>query len=55
MLKFSSLFCFCSVVKINPQENDMFFDVTAVVDPLTREAQRMAQILIVRYKLDLIF
>ncbi|XP_040847161.1 UDP-glucose:glycoprotein glucosyltransferase 2 [Ochotona curzoniae] len=40
-----------SVVKINPQENDMFFDVTAVVDPLTREAQRMAQILIVLGKI----
>ncbi|XP_058526609.1 UDP-glucose:glycoprotein glucosyltransferase 2 isoform X2 [Ochotona princeps] len=40
-----------SVVKINPQESDMFFDVTAVVDPLTREAQRMAQILIVLGKI----
>ncbi|XP_019519394.1 PREDICTED: UDP-glucose:glycoprotein glucosyltransferase 2 [Hipposideros armiger] len=35
-----------SIIKINPQENDMFFDVIAIVDPLTREAQKMAQLLI---------
>ncbi|KAM9192717.1 UDP-glucose:glycoprotein glucosyltransferase 2 [Dugong dugon] len=36
-----------SIIKINPQENEMFFDVIAVVDPLTREAQKMVQLLIV--------
>ncbi|XP_012578613.1 PREDICTED: UDP-glucose:glycoprotein glucosyltransferase 2 [Condylura cristata] len=40
-----------SVIKINPQEDDMFFDVIAVVDPLTREAQKMAQLLIVLGKI----
>lgn len=34
-----------SVIKINPPENDTFFDVIAVVDPLTREAQKMTQLL----------
>lgn len=34
---------------INPQENDVFFDVIGIVDPLTREAQKMAQLLNVRY------
>ncbi|XP_048151753.1 UDP-glucose:glycoprotein glucosyltransferase 2 isoform X4 [Corvus hawaiiensis] len=36
-----------SVVKVEPQENDPFYDVVAVVDPLTREAQKMTQLLIV--------
>ncbi|XP_069323188.1 UDP-glucose:glycoprotein glucosyltransferase 2 [Eulemur rufifrons] len=36
-----------SIIKINPQENDMFFDVIAIVDPLTRAAQKMAQLLVV--------
>ncbi|XP_072217611.1 UDP-glucose:glycoprotein glucosyltransferase 2 isoform X2 [Excalfactoria chinensis] len=36
-----------SVVKIEPQENDPFYDVIAIVDPLTREAQKMAHLLIV--------
>ncbi|XP_055465900.1 UDP-glucose:glycoprotein glucosyltransferase 2 [Psammomys obesus] len=40
-----------SVIKINPPENDVFFDVTAIVDPLTREAQKMAQLLIVLGKI----
>uniref|UniRef100_G1PNN1 UDP-glucose ceramide glucosyltransferase-like 1 n=1 Tax=Myotis lucifugus TaxID=59463 RepID=G1PNN1_MYOLU len=40
-----------SIIKINPQENDMFFDVIAIVDPLTREAQMMAQLLIVLGKI----
>ncbi|KAF3825711.1 hypothetical protein GH733_006538 [Mirounga leonina] len=31
-----------SIITINPEENDMFFDVIAIVDPLTREAQKMA-------------
>lgn len=40
---------FNSVVKIEPQENEPFYDVIAVVDPLTREAQKMAHLLIVRW------
>ncbi|XP_039413357.1 UDP-glucose:glycoprotein glucosyltransferase 2 isoform X5 [Corvus cornix cornix] len=36
-----------SVVKVEPQENDPFYDVVAIVDPLTREAQKMTQLLIV--------
>ncbi|XP_035301399.1 UDP-glucose:glycoprotein glucosyltransferase 2 isoform X1 [Cricetulus griseus] len=40
-----------SVIKINPPENDLFFDVIAIVDPLTREAQKMAQLLVVLGKI----
>ncbi|XP_054442458.1 UDP-glucose:glycoprotein glucosyltransferase 2 [Pteronotus mesoamericanus] len=40
-----------SIIKIDPQENDMFFDVIAVVDPLTRAAQMMAQLLTVLGKI----
>ncbi|XP_051051177.1 UDP-glucose:glycoprotein glucosyltransferase 2 [Phodopus roborovskii] len=40
-----------SVIKINPPENDLFFDVVAIVDPLTREAQKMAQLLVVLGKI----
>ncbi|XP_029792388.1 UDP-glucose:glycoprotein glucosyltransferase 2 [Suricata suricatta] len=40
-----------SIIKINPQEDDLFFDVIAIVDPLTREAQKMAQLLIVLGKI----
>ncbi|XP_071405469.1 UDP-glucose:glycoprotein glucosyltransferase 2 isoform X2 [Pithys albifrons albifrons] len=36
-----------SVVKVNPQENEPFYDVIAIVDPLTREAQKMSHLLIV--------
>ncbi|XP_043850878.1 UDP-glucose:glycoprotein glucosyltransferase 2 [Dromiciops gliroides] len=36
-----------SVININPQESDIYYDVIAIVDPLTREAQKMAQLLIV--------
>uniref|UniRef100_A0A452VMX4 UDP-glucose ceramide glucosyltransferase-like 1 n=1 Tax=Ursus maritimus TaxID=29073 RepID=A0A452VMX4_URSMA len=40
-----------SIITINPEENDMFFDVIAIVDPLTREAQKMTQLLIVLGKI----
>ncbi|XP_053419281.1 UDP-glucose:glycoprotein glucosyltransferase 2 [Nycticebus coucang] len=40
-----------SIIKINPHENDMVFDVIAIVDPLTREAQKMAQLLVVLGKM----
>ncbi|KAM6293155.1 UDP-glucose:glycoprotein glucosyltransferase 2 isoform 3-T6 [Porphyrio hochstetteri] len=36
-----------SVVKVDPQQNEPFYDVVAIVDPLTREAQKMAHLLIV--------
>lgn len=40
--------CHCSVIKLSPPENDLFYDIVAVVDPLTRGAQKMAQLLVVR-------
>uniref|UniRef100_A0A286XKK9 UDP-glucose:glycoprotein glucosyltransferase 1 n=1 Tax=Cavia porcellus TaxID=10141 RepID=A0A286XKK9_CAVPO len=40
-----------SIIKINPQGNDVVFDVVAIVDPLTREAQKMAQLLLVLGKI----
>uniref|UniRef100_A0A8C3VV42 UDP-glucose ceramide glucosyltransferase-like 1 n=1 Tax=Catagonus wagneri TaxID=51154 RepID=A0A8C3VV42_9CETA len=40
-----------SIIKINSPEDDMVFDVIAIVDPLTREAQKMAQLLIVLDKI----
>uniref|UniRef100_A0A8B9FMA5 UDP-glucose ceramide glucosyltransferase-like 1 n=1 Tax=Amazona collaria TaxID=241587 RepID=A0A8B9FMA5_9PSIT len=36
-----------SVVKVNHLQDEPFYDVVAIVDPLTREAQKMAQLLIV--------
>ncbi|KAM8975875.1 UDP-glucose:glycoprotein glucosyltransferase 2 [Pelodytes ibericus] len=36
-----------SLVKIEPQESGPFFDVIAVVDPLSRESQKMSHLLIV--------
>lgn len=46
--KCSSDFC-CSVsaVKIRPKEGDTYFDVIAVVDPVTRDAQKLAPLLLV--------
>uniref|UniRef100_A0A8B9FU72 UDP-glucose ceramide glucosyltransferase-like 1 n=1 Tax=Amazona collaria TaxID=241587 RepID=A0A8B9FU72_9PSIT len=35
------------VVKVNHLQDEPFYDVVAIVDPLTREAQKMAQLLIV--------
>ncbi|XP_027630789.1 UDP-glucose:glycoprotein glucosyltransferase 2-like, partial [Tupaia chinensis] len=35
------------IIKMNPLENSTFFDVIANVDPLTRGAQKMAQLLVV--------
>ncbi|XP_005374154.1 PREDICTED: UDP-glucose:glycoprotein glucosyltransferase 2 isoform X1 [Chinchilla lanigera] len=40
-----------SIMKINPQEKDMVFDVIAIVDPLTREAQKMSHLLVVLGKI----
>ncbi|XP_008310365.1 UDP-glucose:glycoprotein glucosyltransferase 1 isoform X2 [Cynoglossus semilaevis] len=36
-----------SAVKIRPKEGDMYFDVVAVVDPVTRDAQKLAPLLTV--------
>ncbi|XP_072850795.2 UDP-glucose:glycoprotein glucosyltransferase 2 [Pogona vitticeps] len=36
-----------SVLKLDPQENEPFFDVIGIVDPLTREAQKLSHLLIV--------
>ncbi|XP_035249636.1 UDP-glucose:glycoprotein glucosyltransferase 2 isoform X2 [Anguilla anguilla] len=36
-----------SVLHLSPREEEVFYDVVAVVDPLTREAQKMSALLIV--------
>ncbi|XP_028993003.1 UDP-glucose:glycoprotein glucosyltransferase 2 isoform X3 [Betta splendens] len=36
-----------SVLRLAPRENEVFYDVVAIVDPLTREAQKMSALLIV--------
>ncbi|CAG05920.1 unnamed protein product, partial [Tetraodon nigroviridis] len=35
-----------SVLQLSPRENEVFYDVVAIVDPLTREAQKMSALLI---------
>uniref|UniRef100_A0A672IQ26 UDP-glucose glycoprotein glucosyltransferase 1 n=1 Tax=Salarias fasciatus TaxID=181472 RepID=A0A672IQ26_SALFA len=40
-------FFVCSAVKIRPREGDVYFDVVAVVDPVTRDAQKLAPLLLV--------
>lgn len=41
---FSVLF---SAVKLRPKEGETYFDVVAIVDPVTRDAQRLAPLLLV--------
>lgn len=36
-----------SVLQLSPRENEVFYDVVAIVDPLTRAAQKMSALLIV--------
>ncbi|KAM9709881.1 UDP-glucose:glycoprotein glucosyltransferase 2 isoform 2-T3 [Menidia menidia] len=36
-----------SVLHLSPREAEVFYDVVAIVDPLTREAQKISQLLIV--------
>ncbi|CAN9497714.1 unnamed protein product [Ophioblennius macclurei] len=36
-----------SVLRLSPRENEVFYDVVAIVDPLTREAQKISPLLIV--------
>ncbi|XP_066202024.1 UDP-glucose:glycoprotein glucosyltransferase 1 isoform X1 [Saccopteryx leptura] len=40
-----------SAVKLSPKEGQTYFDVVAVVDPVTREAQRLAPLLLVLIQL----
>lgn len=37
-----------SAVKLRPKEGETYFDVVAIVDPVTRDAQRLAPLLLVR-------
>ncbi|XP_037705016.1 UDP-glucose:glycoprotein glucosyltransferase 1 isoform X2 [Choloepus didactylus] len=36
-----------SAIKLRPKEGETYFDVVAVIDPVTREAQRLASLLLV--------
>lgn len=36
-----------SVLQLSPRENEVFYDVVAIVDPLSREAQKMSALLFV--------
>lgn len=38
-----------SVLQLSPRENEVFYDVVAIIDPLTREAQKISSLLIVRH------
>ncbi|KAJ8357028.1 hypothetical protein SKAU_G00198220, partial [Synaphobranchus kaupii] len=40
-----------SAVKLRPSEGEVYFDVVAVVDPVTRDAQKLAPLLLVLKKL----
>lgn len=40
-----------SVLQLSPRENEVFYDVVAIVDPLTREAQKISALLIVSWVL----
>ena len=46
-----ALMCFflllLSILSLPPRENEVFYDVVAIVDPLTREAQKMSSLLMV--------
>uniref|UniRef100_A0A670I460 UDP-glucose ceramide glucosyltransferase-like 1 n=1 Tax=Podarcis muralis TaxID=64176 RepID=A0A670I460_PODMU len=44
-------FFFFSAIKLRPKEGETYFDVVAVVDPATRDAQRLAPLLMVLNKL----
>lgn len=44
-----------SAVKIRPKEEEVYFDVVAVVDPVTRDAQKLAPLLLVRTSVYLHF
>lgn len=40
-----------SVLQLSPRENEVFYDVVAIVDPPTREAQKISALLIVGFVL----
>lgn len=40
-------FLLFSAVKLKPKEGETYFDVVAIVDPVTRDAQRLAPLLLV--------
>lgn len=40
-------FDFCSAIKRRPKEGETYFDVVAIIDPVTRESQRLAPLLLV--------
>lgn len=42
-----SFIIFFSAIKLKPKEGETYFDVVAVVDPVTRDAQRLAPLLMV--------
>uniref|UniRef100_A0A672JTW5 UDP-glucose ceramide glucosyltransferase-like 1 n=1 Tax=Salarias fasciatus TaxID=181472 RepID=A0A672JTW5_SALFA len=44
-----------SVLRLSPRENEVFYDVVAIVDPLTREAQKISPLLIVSCVPPLVF
>uniref|UniRef100_A0A672JPQ1 UDP-glucose ceramide glucosyltransferase-like 1 n=1 Tax=Salarias fasciatus TaxID=181472 RepID=A0A672JPQ1_SALFA len=48
-MKPKQYFCAFSVfvLRLSPRENEVFYDVVAIVDPLTREAQKISPLLIV--------
>lgn len=39
---------FYSVLQLAQREDEVFYDVVAIVDPLTRDAQKLAPLLVVR-------
>lgn len=43
-------FLLFSAVKLRPKEGETYFDVVAIVDPVTRDAQRLAPLLLVCMK-----
>lgn len=47
--KFIILYDCCSAVKIRPKEEEVYFDIVSVVDPVTRDAQKLAPLLLVIY------
>uniref|UniRef100_A0A8C0FIK8 UDP-glucose ceramide glucosyltransferase-like 1 n=1 Tax=Bubo bubo TaxID=30461 RepID=A0A8C0FIK8_BUBBB len=44
---FKLFFLLFSAVKLRPKEGETYFDVVAIVDPVTRDAQRLAPLLLV--------
>lgn len=47
MCLFFPFFFLFSAIKLRPKEGETYFDVVAIVDPATRDAQRLAPLLMV--------